>query len=148
MEGAERRGIAITRRINEKFEVNGLRTVPDFPSAWIDALVSVELIECGTAPENSLLEGNDAPGDLHISGPNDLEQAVDPLGLSEGEEAPPDKSVAPVAEALNSPVGAAGVIEVPVSSPIDAVIRVSSIPSANRGVVSVLPTDRSRRQLH
>lgn len=45
MDGAERRGFAIMRRISEKFESSGLKTVPDFQSVWIDALVSVELIE-------------------------------------------------------------------------------------------------------
>jgi CBS domain-containing protein len=49
--------------------------------------------------------------------------------------------VAPVAEVLNSPAGDAGVIEVTVAPPIDAVIRISSVPSANRGVVTVLPTE-------
>lgn len=141
MEGAERRGIAITRRISEKLEMSGLKTVPDFQSAWIDALVAIKLIEDGTSSENLQTDNICPTNDLQTSLLNEVEQAVDPLGLSEEEGTPPDKSVAPVAEALNSPAGDAGVIEVLVSPPIDAVIRVSSIPSANRGVVSVLPTD-------
>jgi hypothetical protein len=45
MASAERRGFVIMRRISEKFESAGLKAVPDFQSAWIDALVSIELTE-------------------------------------------------------------------------------------------------------
>jgi hypothetical protein len=51
MDGAERRGIAIMRRISEKFESNGLKTVPDFQSAWIDALVNIKLTNEGANSE-------------------------------------------------------------------------------------------------
>src|SRR5208283_2763057 len=47
MDGAERRGIAIMRRISEKFENNGLKTLPEFQSAWIDALVNIKLTNEG-----------------------------------------------------------------------------------------------------
>lgn len=141
MDGAERRGIAITRRIIEKFESNGLKTVPDFQSAWIDALVNIKLTNEGANSEDQ--------SDVDTR-PNEKSREIesfeiapdqDELDLSGGEEESIDKAVAPVAEALNSPAGDAGVVEVPAVPPIDAIIRVSSIPSANRGVVSVLPTD-------
>src|SRR5271157_5892462 len=59
--GAERRGWAIMRRISETLESNGLKTVPDFQSAWIDALVTIRLMdgdatsedrECGELQQN------------------------------------------------------------------------------------------------
>ena len=141
IDGAERRGFAIMRRISEKFESNGLKTVPDFQSAWIDALVSVELVE----PREDLVGKPEEP-DLPSDDPEISTSPEDPtpangLGSPEEEMDPPDKAAAPVAEALNSPVGDAGVVEVLVTAQVDAVIRVSSVPSANRGVVSVLPTD-------
>ena len=46
-----------------------------------------------------------------------------------------------MAEPLNSPAGDAGVVEVAAATSIDAILRVSSIPSANRGVVTVLEAD-------
>ncbi len=141
MEGAERRGFVIMRRIGTKFESNGLKTVPDFQSAWIDALVSVELIE-------QRVDSVSEPGEAIRSSDHSLNSASpeistpqDGLGSPEEEMDSADKAAAPVAEALNSPVGDAGVVEVLVAAQADAVIRVSSIPSANRGVVSVLPTD-------
>ena len=139
LDGAERRGIAIMRRISEKFESNGLKTIPDFQSAWIDALVNIRL-----ADEN----GTDRQTDVSSSS-EDYSPDVDSEEGAEGqegfdlshEEEPIDRAAAPLAEALNSPLGDAGVVEVPVIPPVDAIIRISSIKSANRGVVSVLPTD-------
>jgi hypothetical protein len=141
LDGAERRGIAIMRRISEKFESNGLKTVPDFQSAWIDALVNIKL-----ANEGANLEGQpdvDIRRSEELRDIKSLEIAPDQEGLdlSGREEESIDKAPAPVAEALNSPAGDAGVVEVPAVPSIDAIIRVSSIPSANRGVVSVLLTD-------
>jgi hypothetical protein len=141
MDGAERRGIAITRRIIEKFESNGLKTVPDFQSAWIDGLVNIKLMNEGANSKDQPdigLRPNEDSRDIESF---EIAPDQDGLDLSGGEEEPIDKAVAPVAEALNSPAGDAGVVEVPAAPPIDAIIRVSSIRSANRGVVSVLPTD-------
>jgi hypothetical protein len=140
MDGAERRGIAIMRRINEKFERNGLQTVPDFQSAWIDALVNIKLTNEGANSEGQPVDirPNEDSRDIESL---EIAQDQDGLDLSAGEEESIDKAAAPVAEALNSPAGDAGVVEVPAVPPIDAIIRVSSIPSANRGVVSVLSTD-------
>jgi predicted transcriptional regulator len=141
MEGAERRGFVIMRRISDKFESAGLKTVPDFQSAWIDALVSIELTEKRSdlvgEPDSHIRVGDDSdnPGLLGIL------TTQDGLGDPEGEMDSTNKTAAPVAEALNSPAGDAGVVEVAVVAQVDAIIRVSSIPSANRGVVSVLPTD-------
>ena len=141
MDGAERRGIAITRRIIEKFESNGLKTVPDFQSAWIDALVNIKLTNEGANSEDqSDVDTRPNENSREIES-FEIAPDQDELDLSGGEEESIDKAVAPVAEALNSPAGDAGVVEVPAVPPIDAIIRVSSIPSANRGVVSVLPTD-------
>jgi predicted transcriptional regulator len=141
MDGAERRGFVIMRRIGEKFESSGLKTVPDFQSVWIDALVSVELIE----PREDLV-GESVEPDMHsadseISATPENPTPQNGLGPLEEELDAPDKAAAPVAEALNSPPGDAGVVEVQVATQVDAIIRVASIPSANRGVVSVLPTD-------
>ena len=141
MDGAERRGIAIMRRISEKLESNGLKTVPDFQSAWIDALVNIKLTNEGANSEGQPevdIRPNEDPRDIESP---EIAVDQDGLDLSDGEEESIDKAAAPVAEALNSPAGDAGVVEVPAVPPIDAIIRVSSIPSANRGVVSVLPTD-------
>jgi len=141
MDGAERRGFVIMRRISEKFESNGLKTVPDFQSVWIDALVSVELIE----PRENLVgdwgDSDQPPDGSEISTSPENPIPSNGLGSPEEEIDQPDKAVAPVAEALNSPAGDAGVVEVLVTAQVDAIIRVASIPSANRGVVSVLPTD-------
>jgi hypothetical protein len=141
MDGAERRGIVITRTISEKFESNGLKTIPDFQSAWIDGLVSVKLTDESAGPQGQP-DGNIRPdGDVQDAESPDVASGQDGFDLSAGEEEPIDKAAAPVAEVLNSPAGDAGVVEVPVVPLIDAIIRVSSIPSANRGVASVLPTD-------
>jgi hypothetical protein len=141
MDGAERRGIVITRTISEKFESNGLKTVPDFQSAWIDALVSIKLADEGAASEGQS-DGNNQPNEAEPGVElSDIAPDQDGMDLSGGEEESINKAT-PVAEALNSPAGDAGVVEVPVVPPIDAIIRVSSIRSANRGVASVLLTDR------
>jgi predicted transcriptional regulator len=141
MEGAERRGFVIMRRISDKFESNGLRTVPDFQSVWIDALVSIDLIEERT---NSVGEPDEADrfsdDSLNSTSP-EISAPQNGLGSPEEEMDSADMPVAPVAEALNSPAGDTGVVEVRVAAQADAIIRVSSISSANRGVVSVLPTD-------
>jgi len=142
LEGAERRGIAITRRISDKFEENGLKTVPDFQSTWIDALVAIKPVDENVNAEGLLSGDEPAANEFQSSDPEDAGTTVDSLGLLPNGEISADKSVAPVAETLNSPAGDAGVVEVPVSAPVDAVIRVSSVPSANRGVVSVLLTDQ------
>ena len=143
MDGAERRGIAITRRIAEKFENNGLETVPDFQSAWIDAKISIRLTK-GTAnledqskAKVRLTGGTDSSVEMSVS-PTTLN--ADELDLESGEEES-SKASAPVAEPLNSPAGDAGVVEVAAATSIDAILRVSSIPSANRGVVTVLEAD-------
>jgi hypothetical protein len=141
LDGAERRGIAITRRISEKFEKNGLKTVPDFQSAWIDALVNIKLTNEGAHSDGQTEVDIPPSEDSRDIESLEIAPEQDGLDLSSGEEESIDKAAAPVAEALNSPAGDAGVVEVPAVPPIDAIIRVSSIPSANRGVVSVLPTD-------
>ncbi len=140
MDGAERRGIAISRRIAEKLENNGLRTVPDFQSAWIDAQISIRLTnESVNSEDQSEAEIRFNEGSLE-SDLNDPTPGADQLDLAGGEEGS-SKASAPVAEPLNSPAGDAGVVEVPAAPPIDAIVRVSSIPSANRGVVTVLDAD-------
>jgi hypothetical protein len=142
MDGAERRGNAIMSRISKKFENNGLKTVPDFQSGgWIDALVNIKLVDedaySGEQPEGNIQQSEDSQNiESH-----EIVLGQDGFDLPGEEEEPFEKTAAPVAEALNSPAGDAGVVEVPVVPTIDAIIRVSSIPSANRGVVSVLLTD-------
>src|SRR4051794_1425502 len=99
MEGAERRGFVIMRRIGDKFESNGLRTVPDFQSAWIDALVSIELTE-----ESAGFVGN--PGEAHIRVSDDCNNSTSPeisttqdgLGSPDGEMDTAAIAAAPVAE--------------------------------------------------
>jgi hypothetical protein len=56
------------------------------------------------------------------------------LGDPDGEMNSTDKTTTPVAEALNSPAGDAGVVEVAVVAQVDAIIGVSSIP-AQTGVL-------------
>jgi hypothetical protein len=129
------------RRISDKFESAGLKTVPEFPSAWINALVSIELTEKRSdvvgEPDSHIRVGDDSDNpDLP-----EIFTTQDGLGDPEGEIDSTNKTAAPVAEALNSPAGDAGVVEVAVVALVNAIIRVSRIPSANRDVVSVLPTD-------
>jgi CBS domain-containing protein len=146
--GAERRGWAIMRRIAEALDDQGLETNPDFRSAWIDGLVSIRL----KGDPNT----EDASG-AHVPPPDsDIpteDQEIDPFS----EDPCPDVEIAnedgavPLANNLSSPDGNQGVIEIPVAAPIDPppsvlapgdpVRRISSIASANRGVVSVLLTD-------
>jgi hypothetical protein len=139
--GAERRGWAIMRRITETLEINGLRTVPDFQSVWIDALVSIRPLDAVGNAEGQLEEEIHLTEESEDAESPEIPSDQDAIALSAGGEPPIDKAAAPVAEALNSPAGNAGVVEVPVVPPMDGIIRVSSIPSANRGVVSVLLTD-------
>lgn len=138
--GAERRGWAIMRRIGETLDSWDLTTEPDFRTAWIDALVNVRLKGYNSLQPN-FGNGNHLTADTFNGGPVETEidqDGIDPC--AENEIA--DGSVpASVAEALNSSAEDVGVVETPLASPIDAVIRVSSIPSANRGVVSVFSTD-------
>jgi hypothetical protein len=140
--GAERRGWAIMRRITETLESNGLRIVPDFQSVWIDALVSIRPLDAGASSEGQIEEDSQSneQGAQDVE-PLDMESDQDGIVLLGGGEPAIDKAAAPVAETLNSPLGDAGVVEVPALPPMDGIIRVSSIPSANRGVVSVLLTD-------
>jgi hypothetical protein len=139
--GAERRGWAIMRRITDTLESNGLKTVPDFQSVWIDGLVSIRPTDESAISEDQLDESIRPSEDSEEVESFEIPRDRDGIGLSGGEEPTIDEAAAPVAEALNSPAGDAGVVEVLVVPPIDAIIRVSSIPSANRGVVSVLLTD-------
>lgn len=105
-------------------------------------MVSIKLTD-EVAGSQGQTDGNIRPNE-DVQDVESPEAASDQDGfdLSEGEEEPIDKAAAPVAEALNSPAGDAGVVEVSVMPPVDAIIRVSSVPSANRGVVSVLMTDK------
>jgi len=140
MDGAERRGAAIMNRISKRLESNGLKTVPDFQSVWIDALVNIKLA-------NEAADSEDHPenirpsDDLQCIETPEIALGQDGFGLPGEEDESLDSTTAPVGESLNSPAGNAGIVEVPVVSSTEAIIRVSSIPSANRGVVSVLPTD-------
>lgn len=148
MVGAERRGWAIMRRIAETLDAHGLETEPDFRSAWIDGLVSVKLkVEQmsgdTTAPDTSTPHFDESVADIELD-----PFADDPCS---GAGAPSEDGTASVAEDLNSPDGNTGVVEIlvatppepppSVSAPGDPVRRISSIASANRGVVSVLLTD-------
>ena len=140
MDGAERRGIAISRRIAEKLENNGLKTVPDFQSAWIDALLSIRL---ATESANSEDRSKAGPSFTDASVETDVSETLldgDQSDSSSGDEEP-SKASAPVGPLLNSPAGDAGVVEVTAATSIDAILRISSIPSANRGVVTVLEAD-------
>ncbi len=143
--GAERRGWAIMRRIGEALDKQGLETDPDFRSAWIDGLVSIRLKV--NASEIS------APNNSENSGEASEQPELDPFAedpCSDSEIAG-DDGASPIADDLSSPDGNAGVVEVPVSAPIDPppgisapgdpIRRISSIASANRGVARVLLTD-------
>lgn len=148
MAGAERRGWAIIRRIGEILDGQGLETDPDFRSAWIDGLVTIRLKVEQVSGESRLSEMSNS--DLEASRPDD---GPDPFedGDPSSEIRVADKDCsAPMEENLNSPDGNAGVIEIPVATPVepanasapgDPVRRISSIASANRGVRSVLLTD-------
>jgi hypothetical protein len=141
---AERRGWAITRRIASTLERHGLRTDPDFQDAWIDGLVAIKLV-AGDGDENL---GNGAG--VNESGTQLGLEPDGPLAnhIGDGpevEQIPAAVEIAPVAEALSVPIGDVGLVEVPVASTADPIIRISSIPSANRGVLSVLLTDDIER---
>ena len=140
MDGAERRGIAISRRIAEKLENSGLKTVPDFQSAWIDAPVSIRLANESVNSEDQSKEGSSFTESSVETASSLSTLDTNQSDLETGEEEP-SKAAAPVAEPLNSPAGDAGVAVVPAASTVDAILRISSIPSANRGVVTVLEAD-------
>jgi CBS domain-containing protein len=148
MAGAERRGWAIMRRIGETLDNHGLETEPDFRSAWIDGLVSVKL-------KVEQISGDTSTQDASAShnGESMADIEIDPFAEDPCSEAgvASEGNSAPVADDLSSPDGNTGVVEIPVatspepppsvSAPGDPVRRISSIASANRGVVSVLLTD-------
>ena len=140
MDGAERRGIAISRRIAEKLENSGLKTVPDFQSAWIDAPVSIRLANESVNSEDQSKAGSSFTESSVETASSLSTLDTNQSDLETGEEEP-SKAAAPVAEPLNSPAGDAGVAVVPAASTVDAILRISSIPSANRGVVTVLEAD-------
>jgi hypothetical protein len=99
-----------------------------FQSAWIDALVSIELTEKRTdlvgesvkdIRVNNDSDNPDLPENLTTQGG---------LGDPDGEMNSTDKTTAPVAEPLNSPAGDAGVVEVAVVAQVGAIIGVSILP--------------------
>src|SRR5271170_4274616 len=53
--GAQRRGPSIVQNIRKELDEAGLKTVPDFESAWIDGPISFELLasEVGNEPQAS-----------------------------------------------------------------------------------------------
>jgi predicted transcriptional regulator len=137
---AERRGWAITRRIASTLEQYGLRTDPDFQDAWIDGLVAIRLIAGGETENTGGGTGDNESETQLETGPNGA--LADHIEDGPGaEQTLPAVEIAPVAEVLSVPMGDVGLVEVPVSSSPDPIIRISSIPSANRGVMSVLLTD-------
>ena len=148
MAGAERRGWAIMRRIAEALDNQGLETEPDFRSAWIDGLVTVRLKADQTPSETSAQDitfaNSEESGEDNELDPFEEDPCSD-TGIAS------EDGTAPIADDLSSPDDNEGVVEIPVSVPIDPppsfsapgdpVRRISSIASANRGVVSVLLTD-------
>ena len=141
--GAERRGWAITQRIKETLESNGLTTEPGFDAAWIDGLVSVRLLRPLQANQGEIQN-------VEPSQSIDLDEDVqfDPAeeDPSAASTAPCDDAAAPVGESLNAPAGNIGVVETPTATQesnanaanvTDPVRRIGSIASANRGIVSV-----------
>ena len=138
--GAERGGWTILRRSAEILDDEGLETDPDFRSAWIDGFVTIRLKVDPADPYSSFQ--NDALAD------HDLQPEVDELDPSEENpyseaELIDDDENTPITDALTSPAGNQGVIEIPVAAPTDPppsvmapgdpVRRISSIASANRG---------------
>ena len=102
MDGAERRGIAIMRRISAKFENSGLKTVPDFQSAWIDALVNIKLANEGENSEGQPDVESRPAENCRKTESDEVPPDQVELDLSSGEKESIDKAVAPVAEALNN----------------------------------------------
>jgi hypothetical protein len=149
MAGAERRGWAIMRRIGQTLDNHGLETDPDFRSAWIDGLVTVRLKVEQVTDDGTALDMGESYTEKPIED-NGIDPFEDDDPCTETGVADKEGS-APVAEDLNSPDGNTGVVEIPVATPLDPppsvsapgdpVRRISSIASANRGVLSVLLTD-------
>lgn len=140
MAGAERRGLAISHRIATVLEAYGLRTEPDFRTAWIDAQVSITL----TLADVKHPDDQEYPDSANTLPPMLVDEQsfadADSMGIVDdyGDES------SPVAESLAAPSGSAGVVEVSIAAPependsidTDPVQRIGSLPSANRGVVS------------
>lgn len=134
--GAERRGWAIMDRIQTALDEKGLETDPDFRSAWIDGLVRVRLKD---ADRGTIVDGCLQESEHSVRNHTDISEcSADP---SDVEALSSDPESRPVAEALNSPATDLGLVETAIAVNVDPVARISGIPSANRGVVSVLLTD-------
>lgn len=141
LKGAERRGSLIMNSIRAILDGKGLTTEPDFQSVWPDSLVVIKLRPGdGAAMEDATVLQIDgaqtAPCENLSSAPIDdqlapeLEYELSAQGESKAQ-----------GETLNSPVGDAGLVEVITKRDLEPFIRVSSVPSANNGLVTILPDD-------
>lgn len=138
--GAERRGWMIMQRIADVLDSRGLRTEPNFRTAWIDGLVRINLIDAESITGEDGAELTDL-----------LDETFSSLDPSFAPEDQISGGMAPVAETLNIPDALGGVVEIPSTPAVkespevvaaDAVRRVRNIASANRGVVSVNLQDK------
>lgn len=132
--GSERRGSVISDRIRQTLTNYGLRTEPDFVGVWPDSLVAIELIDFSHA-DVTMTAQDDAvqtSEELLLQNPA-LELVLDI-----------DSVIPPVAPPLEIPTNNTTLPEKAVSPSVDAVIRISTIASANRGVLTVSLSDSVR----
>lgn len=122
---AERRGWRVARRINEALLEMGLRTVPDFEGAHIDAEITIEARPQEKEPEP----------------PADSEPVPHPTGhqnLQPGEQAPTSN------ESSEPPSVSA---ETRLHLVTDPIHRIGRLDSANRTLVSVAPDETTSRAI-
>ena len=135
LQGAERRGALIMDRIRSVLEGNGLYTEPDFQSVWSDTLVSIRL---QASQSSSALQGSDTEraelDEEEDSTVPDIDPSVEQLPVD-------DLATEDKGEALNSPPGDTGLVEVAVQRDEDPLVRVSSIASAHKRLTTVLMDD-------
>ncbi len=138
--GAKRRGFAISENIRRVLSQHNLETDPDFESAWIEALLYIRLKDLSAASNETGIE----PSGMTVAFPTNassVDEALDP-GTEDLDNAVQESLQPP--EPLDSPIGTPGVVEATSVPQTDAQARFASIPSANKGVVSVRLDDSMR----
>ncbi|MBV9498949.1 MAG: hypothetical protein JO138_06230, partial [Acidobacteriaceae bacterium] len=135
--GSERRGHVIVQKIRKVLDAHGLVTIPDFELAWIDSLVRIRLAPDGDA-QGALEPSLDRVVEEQVSSDDSI---LDPA-FSDQNQSP--LAAEAVAEPLNAPseMAISEATDATVTSPVDPIVRVTSLAAANRGVVSVSANDK------
>lgn len=136
---AERRGTSKVQEIRAALDHLGLKTDPDFESAWIDSLVRIQLKDPDqiVSKVDEIDEGNESPSveseEVDEAYPAELESAP-VVNTAVIEEHPTIVPIPPPTE---------GVVEIAVSEPTrtDPTFRIGNFPAANKKLITVGPDD-------